>query len=83
MNSDGVTKYITGAYASNEVTSAEVAIDWLRTMRVSPTEYNMNEGADVTIFTSCFALFILDLLHEIDRFSNEEKAQVMVMRTAD
>ena len=58
---------------SDKATSAESVIDWLRTMKVSPTEYKMNETADASIFTSCFALFILDLFREVDKFTDEEK----------
>ncbi|MCU0918036.1 MAG: glycosyltransferase, partial [Planctomycetes bacterium] len=48
---------------------------WLRTMQVSATQYKMNETADATIFTSCFALFILHLFRETDKFTAAEKAQ--------
>jgi prenyltransferase beta subunit len=53
---------------------SEAVIQWLRTMRVSATEYKMNETADATIFTSCFALFILHLFRETDKFTEAERS---------
>ena len=61
--------------ASDGTTIAESVINWLGTMKVSPTEYKMNETADATIFTTCFALFILDLFREVDKFTDEQKRQ--------
>jgi hypothetical protein len=50
-------------------------LTWLESMRVSPARYRMNAGADDTIFTSCFALYILDLFGETERFTAEEREQ--------
>ena len=51
----------------------ESVLNWLETMRVEPYQYRMNEGADSSIFTSCFALFILHLLNALDDLSAKEK----------
>ena len=45
-------------------------LDWMKSVQMTDgTIYNwrMNEGADATIFTSCFALFILDLFGEVEK----------------
>lgn len=36
-------------------------LNWLGTMQVDPTQFRMGDNMDATIFSSCFALFIMDL----------------------
>lgn len=73
MNSDRNTTSFPVVNPSRAEPIAGSVIDWLETMKASPTEYRMSEGAEATIFTSCFALFILDLFRETDNFTDEEK----------
>lgn len=40
-------------------------LDWVVSMQIDSTYFKMNENADYTIFTSCFALFIFDLFDQI------------------
>jgi prenyltransferase beta subunit len=82
MNSNKVTvdsgiwpAYLADLSASDKTAIAESVIHWLVTMKVSPTEYKMNETADATIFTSCFALFIMDMFRQTDKFTDEGKRQ--------
>lgn len=51
----------------------ERALSWLESMRVDQVNYRMNEDASANIFTSCFALFILDLLGEVDKFDDTRR----------
>ena len=51
----------------------ERALAWLESMRFGPVNYRMNEGASGNAFTSCFALFILDLLGETEKFSDSRR----------
>ena len=75
------TRFEIGAIFSTEMDTldttvlAESVLSWLETMKISPTEYKMNEMSDGTIFTSCFALFILDLFRQTDAFAHEHKEQ--------
>jgi prenyltransferase beta subunit len=42
-------------------------------MQTAPDQFRMNEGADSTIFTTCFALFIFDLFGEVNVWSLRER----------
>jgi len=42
-------------------------------MQTAPTQFRMNEGAESTIFASCFALFIIDLFVKVKEWSQKEK----------
>lgn len=53
----------------------ERALQWLKCMRVGPVSYRMNEGASANAFTSCFALFILDLLGETRTFAESIRCE--------
>lgn len=46
---------------------------WVLKLQVGPTQFRMSEGADSTIFTSCFALFIFDLFGEVIKWSQKER----------
>ena len=48
-------------------------LKWVSKMQTGPTRFRMNEGADSTIFTSCFALFIFDLFGEVKGWTQKEK----------
>lgn len=48
-------------------------LKWLFSMQTGQTHFKMNNGADATVFTSCFALFILDLFDETGSISSKEK----------
>lgn len=48
-------------------------MNWVYSMQIAPAQFKMNEGADSTIFTSCFALFIFDLFGHVDTWAHEEK----------
>lgn len=48
-------------------------LNWLETMRIGPCQYRMNAGSDSSIFTSCFALFIVDLFGELGSLSEKER----------
>ena len=46
---------------------------WLESMRITSCQYKMDEHSDSSIFTTCFALFILDLFSETNKFTEKEK----------
>jgi len=48
-------------------------LHWLHSMQTGVTQFRMNSIADSTIFTSCFALFIFDILGETKKWLQEEK----------
>ncbi len=48
-------------------------LEWIQNMQIGPNQYKMSNLSDSTIFTSCFALFILDLFRKTEKFSNIEK----------
>ncbi|MGF1584841.1 MAG: hypothetical protein ACFCUM_05940 [Bacteroidales bacterium] len=50
---------------------------WLNTLRIgnSGFEYKFSPGTSSSLFTTCFALYILDLFKETDNLSLEEKKE--------
>jgi len=44
-------------------------------MKINNTQFKMNDNADSSIFTSCFALFILDLFDQLKNFSRKKRNQ--------
>ncbi len=50
-------------------------LQWLNTLKIkeSPYRYRLSASTDDSAFTSCFALFILDLFGETEHFSDEKK----------
>lgn len=50
-------------------------LNWVESMRLDQTQFKMNESADNTIFTSCFALFIFDLFDQIKTWSQKKRNQ--------
>ena len=48
---------------------------WLGSLQIADgcCRHTFSAGADETIFCSCFALFILDLFRETDKFTNEQR----------
>lgn len=48
-------------------------LGWVCSMQVAPTQFKMNNGSESTLFTSCFALFILDLFREVDAWSQGQR----------
>lgn len=50
-------------------------LNWLQTLKIpgSPCRYKLSPSSDDSIFSTCFALFILDLFKETDRFTDEER----------
>ncbi|MBU1864502.1 MAG: hypothetical protein KKH94_12655 [Candidatus Omnitrophica bacterium] len=49
------------------------ALNWLLTMQINQTRFRMVAGGGQTIFTSCFALFLLYLLRKQNVFPQREK----------
>lgn len=49
-------------------------INWVRTMQEGATQFKMCHHGDETIFSSCFALFILDLFGNVDEWNAHEKS---------
>lgn len=47
-------------------------LNYVLKMQTGPTQFRMNDGADSTIFTSCFALFIFNLFGEVHLWSQKE-----------
>jgi len=48
-------------------------LGWVRKMQTGPTQFKMNAGAEGTIFTTCFSLFIFDLFGEVSTWPQKEK----------
>ena len=48
-------------------------LHWLESMRVGLGRYRMSASSDSSLFTSCFALYIYDLLGETRSWSSEKK----------
>lgn len=48
-------------------------VDWVYSMQTARTRFKMNEDADGTIFTSCFALFIFDLFGKVGTWPQKER----------
>ena len=48
-------------------------LDWVYTLQIAPNQFKINEGADSTIFTTCFALFIFNLLGQVKNWSQSER----------
>ncbi|MBC8393733.1 MAG: hypothetical protein H8E17_14345 [Deltaproteobacteria bacterium] len=49
--------------------------EWVLEMQMGPCQFKMSAGSDATIFTTCFALFILDLFGQTGRFTQSQKAE--------
>lgn len=63
---------------TNYLTSPkEKVLDWLRTLRLPDQHcrYQFSKDSDDTIFSTCFALFILDLFKETKQFTEDERKQ--------
>ena len=50
-------------------------LNWVVSMQIDQTQFKMNENADYTIFTSCFALFIFDLFNQVKAWSQKKRYQ--------
>ncbi len=53
-------------------------LDWMQGLRVTGSpfgRFNMSASTDDTIFTSCFAVFIYDLLGEIDKLTDTQRLE--------
>ncbi len=48
-------------------------LNWVLKMQAGPARFRINEGADSTIFTSCFALFIFDLFGEVSAWPQNRR----------
>lgn len=53
----------------------ERALNWLETMRLPGTvgQYRLNRGADASVFSSCFAVFLRHLLGDLDTLDSAER----------
>ncbi|MBL7070857.1 MAG: hypothetical protein ISS26_01630 [Candidatus Omnitrophica bacterium] len=67
-----VLKKMPGVSAAGDIFRKKV-LHWLLSMQTGATQFRMNNMADSTIFTSCFALFIFDILGETKKWLREEK----------
>ena len=57
----------------NEMKFRNEVLKWVYSMQTGPTSFRMNEGADSTIFTVCFALFIFDLFGEVGAWMQKDR----------
>jgi prenyltransferase beta subunit len=51
----------------------ERVLNWVHSMQTGSTCYRLTKFSDSTIFSSCFALFILDLFGEVDAWSQGQR----------
>ena len=48
-------------------------LDWLAKMQISPVQFRMGDEMDATIFSSCFALYIMDLFGVVDTWGESKR----------
>lgn len=48
-------------------------LEWVEKMKIGPAKYKMSEHSDSSVYTSCFALFILDLFGEVEKWDSKIK----------
>ena len=50
-------------------------LNWLEKMQIGPTQFRMGEKMDATIFSSCFALYIMDLFGVTATWSESKRSE--------